>query len=104
LFDPTLFWFVGLLVCYCHLEKSFLLDCMKVLTLPIYYRDNSTQQDKTSLKNQSGITLKKYQAGNNFVQPTSVLVDISPKRIIAGEARNTLKPENASVQEKQETP
>jgi hypothetical protein len=45
----------GLLVCYCHLEKYFLLDCTKVLTLLTHYRDNYIKQDK----NQSGITLQK---------------------------------------------
>jgi hypothetical protein len=40
---------------------------------------------------------------NNFVQPMSGLIDTNPKRIIAGEARNSLKLGNASVREKQET-
>jgi hypothetical protein len=44
------------------------------------------------------------QAGNHFVQLTSGLVEIKPKRIIEEEARNSLKLENVSVREKQETP
>jgi hypothetical protein len=34
----------------------------------------------------------------------SGLIDNNPKLIVAGEARNSLKLANASVQEKQETP
>jgi hypothetical protein len=41
---------------------------------------------------------------NKLVQPASGLIDINPKRIIAGEARNSLKLQNIFVQEKQETP
>jgi hypothetical protein len=83
-------------VCYFHLEKFILLDCSKVLTFLIHYRDKSVKQNKISLKSQSATILKKWKAGNNFLQPTSGLIDINPKHIIAGEARIFLKLGNAS--------
>jgi hypothetical protein len=39
-----------------------------------------------------------------YFQYTSGLIDKNPKHIIQGEARNSLKLGNASVQEKQEIP
>jgi hypothetical protein len=76
LFDPTL-------VCLVCLLQQGTYSSNK-LERQLY----KTRQDKS--KNQSGISIKKLQAGNNFIQPMSGLIDIKPNCIIAGEARNSL--------------
>jgi hypothetical protein len=48
--------FVGVLLSSLNI---LLFDCTKVFTLLTHQRDNSKKQDKTSLKIQSSITLKK---------------------------------------------